>query len=70
MKDAKPYRRGAAAGTPVNRPADNPASQPLPAGPLLGKGNSSWGGGGCSVSQDVGQPYRSQRKQPKAGNSY
>lgn len=65
----KPYRRGDAS-RPVNRPTDNPASQPLPSGPMLGKGgNSSWGGG-CSISEDAGQPYRSQRKQPKNGNSY
>lgn len=65
----KPYRRGDASG-PVSRPADNPASQPLPFGPMLGKGGNSSRSGGCSTSQDAGQPYRSQRKQPKNGNSY
>ncbi|MRT15169.1 hypothetical protein GJV07_23150 [Enterobacteriaceae bacterium RIT711] len=63
MTPIRPYRRGEALDE-VREIKRLPAS----AGPLLGK--KSGGGGGVSVSQDVGQAYHSQRKQPKAGNSF
>ncbi|EHF7698506.1 hypothetical protein J3169_004401 [Salmonella enterica] len=63
----KPYRRGEV--REVCRPADNPASQPLPAGAMYGK-TSGGSAGGVAVSTDAGKPYRAQRKQPKPGNSY